>query len=487
MDKNTIIGLVIIFLILIGFSYFTRPSEEQLKEIQRQDSIARVEAQRMQLAAEQERRDFELAQQNDTASVSRKDSLFMQDSLREQLITLENDKIKLQINTKGGRIVFVDLKEYRTHDSLPLVLWKGDETTFGLNFYAKNKEINTENVLFAPSTTKTELYAKDSEQVLSMKLYAAPGSYVEFLYKLAPESYMVDFSINTYNMGNIIASNSSFLTLFWGVDMPQLEKSKDFENRYTGVYYKFYEDDVENMSMTSEEEETLPTKVQWIAYKQQFFSSILITEQPFSDVLLKSKISTVPGYLKDVYSEIPLAYNGRSNEQYNMKFFFGPNSYPVLKEYGKNIDLPDLINMGWKWIAWFNKYFVIPIFNFLENNTNLNYGIIILLLTLIIKLILFPLTYKSYMSQARMRVLKPQIDEITKKYPADKAMERQQATMKLYKQAGVNPMGGCLPMLIQMPILIALFYFFPGAIELRQQSFLWANDLASYDSIATLP
>ena len=170
-----------------------------------------------------------------------------------------------------------------------------------------------------------------------------------------------------------------------------------------------------------------------------------------------------------------------------MQFFFGPNSYKVLKEYGDHLDLPDVINMGWKWIAWFNKYFVIPIFNFLENNTNLNYGIIILLLTLIIKLILFPLTYKSYMSQARMRVLKPQIDEITKKYPADKAMERQQAVMKLYKKAGVNPMGGCLPMLLQMPILIALFYFFPGAIELRQKSFLWATDLASYDSIATLP
>lgn len=487
MDKNTIIGLVIIFLILIGFSYFTRPSDEQLREIQRQDSIAKVETRRMQLAAEQEKRDFELAQQSDSTVANRKDSLFMQDSLREQLITLENDKIKLHINTKGGRIVFVDLKEYRTHDSLPLVLWKDNETTFGLNFYAKNKEINTENVLFTPSTTETELYAKDREQVLSMKLYANPNSYVEFLYKLAPGSYMVDFSINTHNMGDVIASNSSFLTLFWGVDMPQLEKSKDFENRYTGVYYKFYEDAVENMSMTSEEEETLPTKVQWIAYKQQFFSSILITGQPFSDVLLKSKVSTAPGYLKDVYAEIPLAYNGRADEQYDMKFFFGPNSYPILKEYGKNLDLPDLINMGWKWIAWFNKYFVIPIFNFLENNTNLNYGIIILLLTLIIKLILFPLTYKSYMSQARMRVLKPQVDEIAKKYPADKAMERQQATMKLYKQAGVNPMGGCLPMLIQMPILIALFYFFPGAIELRQQSFLWANDLASYDSIATLP
>lgn len=487
MDKNTILGLVVIFLILIGFSYFTRPSKEQVREMERQDSIARVEARNMQLAAEQAKKNFELAQQNDSTLLNTKDSLFIQDSLTDRLITLENDKIKLQVSTKGGRIVYVDLKEYRTHDSLPLVLWKDNETAFGMNFYAKNKEINTEEFLFTPSTTETTLYAKEKEQVLSMKLYSGTNSYVEFLYKLSPESYMVDFSINTRNMGDIIASNSSFLTLFWGIDMPQLEKSKDFENRYTGVYYKFYEDAVENMSMTSEEEETLPTKVQWIAFKQQFFSSILITETPFSDVQLKSKVSTAPGYLKDVYAEIPLAYNGKADEQYNMKFFFGPNSYPVLKEYGNKIDLPDLINMGWKWIAWFNKYFVIPIFNFLENHTTLNYGIIILLLTLIIKIILFPLTYKSYMSQARMRVLKPQVDELTKKYPADKAMERQQATMKLYKQAGVNPMGGCLPMLIQMPILIALFYFFPGAIELRQQSFLWANDLASYDSIATLP
>ena len=170
-----------------------------------------------------------------------------------------------------------------------------------------------------------------------------------------------------------------------------------------------------------------------------------------------------------------------------MRFFFGPNSYPVLREYGKDIELPQLINLGWKWIAWFNRYVVIPIFNFLESHVTLNYGLIILLLTLIIKLVLFPLTYKSYMSQAKMRVLKPQIDEINKKIPADKAMERQQAVMKLYKKAGVNPMGGCLPMLLQMPILIALFYFFPGAIELRQKSFLWATDLASYDSIATLP
>lgn len=486
MDKNTVIGLVIIFLILIGFSYLNRPSEEQVREMQRQDSIARVEKQKMEIAAVQRQLEMEAAANGNAADIKR-DSVFMQDSLAEQLYTLENDKIKLNISTRGGRITIVDLKEYRTHDSLPLVLWKEKESVLGMNFYAQNKEINTENFLFVPSATTTTLYAKEQAQTLTMRLYADSTKYIEYQYSLAPDSYMVDFNIITHNMGDVIASNSSFLTLNWGVNMPQLEKSNDFENRYTGIYYKFFEDDVEHMSLTSDEEETLTTKVQWIDFKQQFFSSILIAKTPFSDVTLISKNSQKSEYLKDAYAEIPLPYNGKTNEQYNMQFYFGPNSYNVLKEYGNDIDLPDVINMGWKWIAWFNKYFVIPIFNFLQNNTTLNYGIIILLLTLIIKIILFPLTYKSYMSQARMRVLKPQVDEISKKYPADKAMEKQQAIMKLYRQAGVNPMGGCLPMLIQMPILIALFYFFPGAIELRQQGFLWATDLASYDSIATLP
>ncbi len=274
---------------------------------------------------------------------------------------------------------------------------------------------------------------------------------------------------------------------FLGNQYAPAGKSKDFENRYTGVYYKFSEDAVENMSLTSDEEETLPNKVQWIDFKQQFFSSILISEQPLSDVELKSNISKKDGYLKDAYAEIPLAYNGSANEQYNMQFFFGPNSYKVLKRIRRSFRPSDVINMGWKWIAWFNKYFVIPIFNFLENHTALNYGIIILLLTLIIKIILFPLTYKSYMSQARMRVLKPQVDEIAKKYPADKAMERQQATMKLYKQSRSKSDGWMFTDVDPDAYPDRPVLFLPGAIELRQQSFLWATDLASYDSIATLP
>lgn len=487
MDRNTIVGLVLIFVILIGFSYLTRPNEEQLKRIQEQrDSITRVEAERMAQAVEQEKKDFELSQQTDSLKIP-SNAIFAQDSLKEEIITLENNKIRLQLSTKGGRIVNVDLKEYVTHDSMPLVLWKEDKSTFGLSFYAKNKQINTEDYLFVPNTAETVLNAEKDVQTLSLKLFSEENKYVEFIYKLAPDSYMADFSIRTYNMNDVIASNSSFLTLFWGVDMPQLEKSKDFENRYTGVYYDFLSDDVENMSMNSNEKETLSTKIKWVAFKQQFFSSILIAQEAFTDVTLSSDISNEPQYLKKVYAEIPLPYAGKSNEVYDMQFFFGPNSYPILKEYGADIELPKLVNLGWKWVAWFNRYIVIPLFNFLENHVTGNYGLIILLLTLIIKLVLFPLTYKSYLSQAKMRVLKPQIDEINKKYPKEKALERQKATMALYKRAGVNPMGGCLPMILQMPILIALFWFFPGAIELRQKSFLWATDLASYDSIATLP
>ena len=450
------------------------------------DSIARVEAQRAAALEKERQADFAAQQQNPETQQAI-EAIFQQDSLVVEQYTLENNKIKLHINTKGGCIDYVDLKGYRTHDSLPLILWKDHKSSMGLNFYARNKQINTADLIFVPNTNQKELNAEGTEQVLTMRAYVDENKYLEFEYKLAPDSYTVDFNINTYNLNDVIASNTNFLTLYWGVDMPQLEKSRDFESRYTGVYYNFSNNDVEHLSLTGDEKVDLPTSVKWIAYKQQFFSSILIANESFPNVLVSTTNNTTPGFLKTADAEISLPYSGKAIEKYDMRFFFGPNSYPVLREYGKDIELPQLINLGWKWIAWFNRYVVIPIFNFLEANVTLNYGLIIFLLTLIIKLVLFPLTYKSYMSQAKMRVLKPQIDEINKKIPADKAMERQQAVMKLYKKAGVNPMGGCLPMLLQMPILIALFYFFPGAIELRQKSFLWATDLASYDSIATLP
>ena len=487
MDRNTITGLVVIALILIGYSYFMSPSKEELKAMHVRDSIARVEAQRAAALEKERQADFAAQQQNTETQQAGTEAIFKQDSLPVEQYTLENNKIKLHINTKGGCIDYVDLKGYRTHDSLPLILWKDHKSSMGLNFYARNKQINTADLIFVPNTNQKELNAEGAEQVLTMRAYVDENKYLEFEYKLAPDSYMVDFNINTYNLNDVIASNTNFLTLYWGVDMPQLEKSRDFESRYTGVYYNFSNNDVEHLSLTGDEKVDLPTSVKWVAYKQQFFSSVLIANESFPNVLVSTANNTTPGFLKTADAEISLPYSGKAIEKYDMRFYFGPNSYPTLREYGKDIELPKLVDLGWKWIAWFNRYVVIPIFNFLETNVTLNYGLIIFLLTLIIKLVLFPLTYKSYMSQAKMRVLKPQIDEINKKIPADKAMERQQAVMKLYKKAGVNPMGGCLPMLLQMPILIALFYFFPGAIELRQKSFLWATDLASYDSIATLP
>lgn len=487
MDRNTITGLVVIALILIGYSYFMSPSKEELKAMHVRDSIARIEAQRAAALEKERQADFAAQQQNTETQQAGTEAIFKQDSLPVEQYTLENNKIKLHINTKGGCIDYVDLKGYRTHDSLPLILWKDHKSSMGLNFYARNKQINTADLIFVPNTNQKELNAEGAEQVLTMRAYVDENKYLEFEYKLAPDSYMVDFNINTYNLNDVIASNTNFLTLYWGVDMPQLEKSRDFESRYTGVYYNFSNNDVEHLSLTGDEKVDLPTSVKWVAYKQQFFSSVLIANESFPNVLVSTANNTIPGFLKTADAEISLPYSGKAIEKYDMHFYFGPNSYPTLREYGKDIELPKLVDLGWKWIAWFNRYVVIPIFNFLETNVTLNYGLIIFLLTLIIKLVLFPLTYKSYMSQAKMRVLKPQIDEINKKIPADKAMERQQAVMKLYKKAGVNPMGGCLPMLLQMPILIALFYFFPGAIELRQKSFLWATDLASYDSIATLP
>ena len=487
MDRNTITGLVVIALILIGYSYFMSPSKEELKAMHVRDSIARVEAQRAAALEKERQADFAAQQQNTETQQAGTEAIFKQDSLPVEQYTLENNKIKLHINTQGGCIDYVDLKGYRTHDSLPLILWKDHKSSMGLNFYARNKQINTADLIFVPNTNQKELNAEGAEQVLTMRAYVDENKYLEFEYKLAPDSYMVDFNINTYNLNDVIASNTNFLTLYWGVDMPQLEKSRDFESRYTGVYYNFSNNDVEHLSLTGDEKVDLPTSVKWVAYKQQFFSSVLIANESFPNVLVSTANNTTPGFLKTADAEISLPYSGKAIEKYDMRFYFGPNSYPTLREYGKDIELPKLVDLGWKWIAWFNRYVVIPIFNFLETNVTLNYGLIIFLLTLIIKLVLFPLTYKSYMSQAKMRVLKPQIDEINKKIPADKAMERQQAVMKLYKKAGVNPMGGCLPMLLQMPILIALFYFFPGAIELRQKSFLWATDLASYDSIATLP
>lgn len=495
MDRNSIYGLLIIGAILIGYTYLTKPSEEELKAINTRDSIARIERLHNE-EVEAERlaglkAKYEEVKQDSAAIKETYGSFAGAVGQEEEFITLENKLVKLTINTKGGRIANVQLKEFQTHDSLPLMLWAEKNSKFGLSFYADNKPMNTQDLFFIEANGATNVDASTSQKGVSMRLLVGDDQYVEYKYSLAPDSYMVDFNVNLVGMQNVISRSSNFVTFNWAADLPSQEKGRDFENQYTGLYYKFLDDEVDYLSASGEDEETLDTKVKWIGLKQQFFSSVLIADDAFKGVKVKSvEMEENAPILKNLSAEISLPYQGSQLESFPMTFYFGPNKFKTLREYGKDfggkdIEMHKLIDLGWAIFGWVNRYFVIPIFNFLEGFIS-NYGIIILILTIIIKLILAPLTYKSYMSTAKMKVLKPQIDAINEKIPKDKAMERQQATMGLYKKAGVNPMGGCLPMLVQFPFLIALFRFFPASFELRQKSFLWAEDLSAYDSIIDL-
>lgn len=493
MDRNTIIGLVLIAGILIGYTWFTKPSKEEQEAMKRKaDSIALVQQQEKQRIEEE--KILKKVEKPIEKKIISSVNLFAQDSINQGSVTLENDLFKIVVTNQGGMIESVELKKYKTHDSLPLILWQKDNSKLGINFYAKNQTVNTLDYIFTPQTNDTEIFASSSAKNLKMRLNVEEDKYIEYSYTIIPNSYMIDFDINVVGMDDVISRRQSSLDLSWTSELAQFEKSKKFESRYTGLYYKFLKDDVDYLSQMSDEKEELSTKVKWVAFKQQFFSSVLIAQNSFEGVSVEAKSTDRPGYLKEVSSKISLPYEGKQAEEYNMSFYFGPNHYLTLKnysndieKYGENLELHKVINLGWKWVSWFNRIVVINLFNWLEKHLTGNYGLIILLLTIIIKVVLFPLTYKSYLSSAKMRVLRPQIDAINKKFSQNQAMEKQKATMELYRKAGVSPMGGCLPMLLQMPILIALFYFFPASIELRQESFLWATDLSSYDSILTLP
>jgi YidC/Oxa1 family membrane protein insertase len=494
MDKNSIWGLVIIGAILIGYTYLTKPSAEELKAIKTRDSIARVEQAR-DLELETERsiaiKAIEAEKQKDPVHLQETFGVFSSAAAqKEEFITLENKLVKIKVSNKGGRIYSVQLKDYQTHDSLPLILWEGDKNRFGITFDTDGKSIDTQDLFFSTDAGFDNIDASSSQKTLSMKLKASDDQYLEYVYTLAPDSYMLDFEIKAIGLNNIISRRQSDLTFNWQADIYGKEKGHKNENMYSALYYKYNgdeDDSVDNLSEGSDDEEDLTTQVKWIAFKQQFFTSALIAENSFKGIKLKSvNMDENSPILKNFSAEISLPYSGDVKESYPMKFYFGPNHYKTLRKYGKDIQLENVINLGWGIFGWVNKYVVIEVFNFLEKYMS-NYGLIILILTILIKLVLSPLTYKSYLSTAKMRVLKPQIDEINEKIPKDKSMERQQATMALYKKAGVNPMGGCLPMVVQFPILIALFRFFPASFELRQKSFLWATDLSSYDSIVTLP
>jgi YidC/Oxa1 family membrane protein insertase len=497
MDRNSIIGILLIVGILVIFSIVSQPSKEQKEAMQRKvDSISLVQNLEHQKQLEAKAQDS-IQQHSVTPLVA--DSLKQKKLTNDfgsfaaaaandtnQYVTIENNLLKIKISTKGGRPYSVQLKKYKKFSGTPLMLFNGDSSKFGLNFFSDNKSIKTDDLFFKPFRKESDIVVTNKSDSLAMRLYAGDNSYIEYVYAVKPNEYMIRFNINFVNMDKIIDITNRTPDSIWGEYVPRQEKGVANENNYTNIHYKYFEDEDESFSSSkAEENKVINTKLKWVAFKQQFFSSVLIADNNFNNGSLHSvKIQDTTKFLKEYTATLGINYENKPSYSVPMNIYFGPNHYPTLKKY--HLDLEKLVNLGWSFIRLFNEYVIIPIFNFLNQFIS-NYGLIILLLTLIIKIGLFPLTFKSYQSQAKMRVLKPQIDEINAKIPKDKALERQQATMALYKKAGVNPLGGCLPMLLQMPILFAMFRFFPTSIELRQQSFLWAHDLSTYDSILTLP
>ena len=519
MNKNSIIGFILIAAIMVGYSLWMTPSKEELAARKRkQDSINRLIQQRndslakvkeiealktKEQAAAKAMEKEAVPTQNDTVATSgnyqelkKQYGVFASSSQGEENdIVLENDVFKLNISRKGGFVRSVELKDYKTYDSLPVILYDENTSRFGISFFSQNRAINTADLYFKPVTTQT-VVSDTNILEYKLRLYADNGQnridsskYIEFVYRIRGNDYMLDYDVNFVNMDGLISPNATYVEIDWHADLRQQEITVDRFNGST-IYYKFYNDDVDFLSETKDDEEVIKTGLKWVSYKQRFFSSTLIAGNKFQDGILKVyelKKPQIPRYLKSMDVSLSVPYRNGITRNIPMKFYFGPNKFTLLKHYG--LDLERQIPIGWSFflLAWINEWIVIPVFNWL-GSYGWNYGIVILILTILLKLFLFPIAYKTYMSSAKMRVLKPEVDAINAKYPKkEDAMKKQQEIMALYRKAGANPASGCVPMLLQMPILFAMFRFFPASIELRQQPFLWAHDLSSYDSILQLP
>ncbi|MCF8379988.1 MAG: membrane protein insertase YidC [Bacteroidales bacterium] len=496
MDRSSITGIALIIAILIGYSLLTKPSREEMAEQKRiADSISMVNYQEAAALAAANAIDTPASQNTPSQTVANTpvqnnvDYGVFSSGLEGEnaFYTIENENLILKISKKGGKPFSVELKNYRDHDSLPLYLFQGEENQFGLEFFSDGKSIKTNDLFFDLEEGAENIVVSTSPKSLVMRLNVDSfGAFIEYKYTVNPDSYLLDFDLKMKGMDAYRTDN---VQLRWEVFSPQHEKGRQNESSYTNLYYRFLEGDIEKFKLRSKQdiqEITETTKIQWLGYKQQFFSSVILAEdKAFEGGYMSSELQDENSkYIRHFNSELNVPYDRTSNFEMPVKFYFGPNHFQTLKKIGFKLD--ELVTIGGSIIRVLNAYIIIPIFNWLNNFIG-NYGIIILLLTLIIKTALFPLTYKSYLSQAKMRALKPEIDEINSKIPKEKSVERQQATMALYRKVGVNPMGGCLPMLLQMPILYAMFRFFPLSIELRQESFLWAHDLSTYDSILNLP
>ena len=525
MDKKTILGIVVVAVLFLGFAYVNTKQQEKYQQEMAawqayQDSVAAASRPAVPAAdsAAGGAAESAVAASGETAAPEAEADLAQ--TVRQRRIaamgeyltaaqeaepeefTVENEVMTVRFSTRGGQITGVTLKDYTKYaprgqrDQL-IELMDPASARFDMSFYVKNGlnnvKVNTMDYVFRAEPVET---AGDARRV-TMRLAVAENAWLEYEYliynKQAPErDYLVDFNVRLVNMAPQMANQTS-IGIDWSNVSYQNEKGFQNENMYTTLAYRFPgESSIEELGMSDgAKSKSVSTAVNWVAFKQQFFSSVFIAPQNVSSANMAFD-TAAPGseLLKSFSVQMAVPYSAQV-EGYDFAFYFGPNKYAILKKVtdnnGADLHMERLIPLGWGIFGWVNRWCVIPVFDFLRNYIG-SFGIIIFILVLLVKLVISPLTYKSYVSMAKMRLVKPQIDELAKKYPKpEDAMKKQQATMELYKKAGINPMGGCIPMLIQMPILIAMFRFFPASIELREQPFLWADDLSSYDSIVNLP
>lgn len=526
-DKKTIIGLVLIFAVFGVWMYVSQPSEEERAKIKQKQDSAMAASMRAEQEAEKAERLSEDAEKKEQADIKQlaqaaegNDSLatearrilsnqfgaFSEAALnKEQHLTIENELLKADLTSLGANIEQVTLKEYKTYHKDSVRFFTENGNSYGLNLSIGSKVLRTNELNFEifvndkPYTGGEKLSVKGKDSlVVSMRLYADADTltrnrgYLEYRYTLRGDDYRIGYSIITNNLEKVITDRNT-LEFVWNSKLRLKEKDGNVERKNSSIYY-LLKDEVEylkeNGADDQKEENGIPIK--WVSFKQQFFSTALIAESSNDFAYAKMQTITEKGqhdkYLRTMKADLNIPFDGdKEYFKYDMNFFFGPNKYSVVSDY--NIDMEQIIPLGWGFflLHWINRFVVLPVFNFLQQ-FGWSMGIIILVLTILVKLVLFPLAYKSYSSSAKMRVIAPEVQKINEKYPKqEQAMQKQQAIMNLYKRAGINPMAGCLPMLLQFPILVAMFRFFPASIELRQQSFLWADDLSSYDSILDLP
>lgn len=477
MDKNTLVGFALIGAVIVGFGIWNRPSQEEMERARHyQDSIQAVAQKQEEIRRAQEEAAAKTIQVDSTSA------LFSATQGTEQFTTLENNLIQLTFTNKGGRVCKAMLKEYNDQKHQPLVLFDGTDASLNIGFDGKNENILTEQMFF--ETTQV------TDSTVTMRLNAANGAHLDFIYKLLPESYVVDFTVQAVGMQNFFSPSSKSMSINWKQRARQMEKGYTFEQRYTSLTYKPNGDSFDYLSETKDEKETIPAVLDWVAFKNQYFSCVFMAEKNFENATLESRMEQKgSGYMKNYQADMETAFDPTGANPSRFQFYFGPNHFKTLLASNdlsfkdKDQELEDLVYLGWPIIRLINRWFTINLFDWLSS-WGLSMGLVILLMTIIVKILVLPTTYKSFMSSAKMRALKPYIDKISAKYPnKEDALKKQQETMALYSQYGVSPMGGCLPMLIQTPVFMALFFFVPNAIELRQESFLWASDLSSYDDL----